>query len=71
MLSDYLRAETMMSYLQHKDPMISVPYISSPLSIKMYANGNNVPILIFIFSNKVKVSQDIGIMGDSIENIQA
>lgn len=69
MLSDYLRAETMMSYLSHKEPLARVPYLSSNLNVSLYAEGKDFPILIFNFSNRVSIKEDIGVMGESIENI--
>jgi len=67
-LTDYIRAETMMSYLLHETQITWVPFLNSTLNVKVLAPMTQIPLLTVSFDKTVKIENDMGIMGDSIDD---
>lgn len=67
-LTDYIRAETMMSYLQHEVQKVKIPFINSILNVKVLSTSSQMPILTVSFEKSISIENDMGVMGDSIDD---
>lgn len=65
-LTDHLRTETMMNYVLREGSTKPGIKLSSNLLVNLFAAGSSSPVATFVFAKPVKIEDDIGVMGESV-----